>query len=126
MASGINSTFRQVGIATGIALLGTLFSSRVHDQVTSHLDKLPGAGGHSDAIASALKSGDVGSALQQLPPQLRGPVAAVAKGAFTNGLNLILLVAAIIALVAGISSLLLIRRKDFLSREDAQPAAAGH
>ena len=30
MASGINSTFRQVGIATGIALLGTLFSNKVH------------------------------------------------------------------------------------------------
>ena len=29
MASGINSTFRQVGIATGIALLGTLFSNTV-------------------------------------------------------------------------------------------------
>ena len=28
MASGINSTFRQVGIATGIALLGTLFSNK--------------------------------------------------------------------------------------------------
>ena len=27
MASGINSTFRQVGIVTGIALLGTLFSN---------------------------------------------------------------------------------------------------
>src|SRR5690242_12329711 len=29
MASGINSTFRQVGIATGIALLATLLSSPV-------------------------------------------------------------------------------------------------
>jgi predicted MFS family arabinose efflux permease len=29
MASGINSTFRQVGIAAGIALLGTLFSNGV-------------------------------------------------------------------------------------------------
>ena len=29
MASGINSTFRQVGIATGITLLGTLFSNNV-------------------------------------------------------------------------------------------------
>ena len=33
MASGINSTFRQVGIATGIALLGTLFSSQVKNVV---------------------------------------------------------------------------------------------
>ena len=33
MASGINSTFRQVGIATGIALLGSLFSNKVRDEV---------------------------------------------------------------------------------------------
>ena len=127
MASGINSTFRQVGIATGIALLGTVFSSRTHDQVTSHLDKLPGAAGHSESIASALKSGDVGSAILQLPPQLRGEVATIAKGAFTNGLNLILLIASIIAIVCGISSLLLIRRKDFQQNRDAaQPQGAGH
>jgi hypothetical protein len=29
MASGINNTFRQLGIATGIAALGALFASRV-------------------------------------------------------------------------------------------------
>ena len=33
MASGINSTFRQVGIATGIALLGTLFTNRLTSAV---------------------------------------------------------------------------------------------
>ena len=32
MASGINSTFRQVGIATGIALLGALFSNEVQER----------------------------------------------------------------------------------------------
>ena len=32
MASGINNTFRQVGIATGIAALGAIFASRVGDQ----------------------------------------------------------------------------------------------
>jgi hypothetical protein len=35
MASGINSTFRQVGTATGIALLGTLFSSDVSDRTAA-------------------------------------------------------------------------------------------
>jgi MFS family permease len=35
MASGINSTFRQVGVATGIAVFGTLLASRVgHRPVT--------------------------------------------------------------------------------------------
>ena len=33
MASGINSTFRQVGIATGIAVLGTIFAHQVADGV---------------------------------------------------------------------------------------------
>jgi MFS family permease len=31
MASGVNSTFRQVGIATGIAVLGAIFSHNVGD-----------------------------------------------------------------------------------------------
>ena len=42
MASGINSTFRQVGIATGIALLGTLFSSKVKDEVLARVTAVPG------------------------------------------------------------------------------------
>src|SRR5208337_3468171 len=42
MASGINSTFRQVGIATGIALLGALFSNKVRDDVLSLTAAVPG------------------------------------------------------------------------------------
>ncbi len=37
MASGINSTFRQVGIATGIAGLGAIFQHRVTQHTTSSL-----------------------------------------------------------------------------------------
>src|SRR5205085_10631040 len=37
MASGINSTLRQVGIATGVAALGTILASQVHSSVISHL-----------------------------------------------------------------------------------------
>jgi hypothetical protein len=127
MASGINSTFRQVGIATGIALLGTLFSSRVHDQITSRLAQLPGAGGHSDEVATALKAGQAKQVIEHLPAQLQAPVGVAARGAFTNGLDLILLVASIIAIVCGISALLLIRRKDFQQyRDAAQAQPAGH
>ena len=35
MASGINSTFRQVGIATGIAGLGAVFQHRVTEHTTA-------------------------------------------------------------------------------------------
>ena len=35
MASGINTTFRQVGTATGVAALGTILASRVHSDVAA-------------------------------------------------------------------------------------------
>jgi predicted MFS family arabinose efflux permease len=114
MASGINATFRQVGIATGIALLGTLFANHTREQLTGHLRVLPGIGTHAGAVADAVKSGDLGHVLTALPPQLRGPVAHAASAAFTSGLNLILLVAAIIAFVCGVVAMLSIRSKDFI------------
>ena len=41
MASGINSTFRQVGIATGIAGFGSLFSHTVRTKIVSLLSGAP-------------------------------------------------------------------------------------
>jgi EmrB/QacA subfamily drug resistance transporter len=116
MASGINSTFRQVGIATGIALLGSLFASRVHSAAAERLAAIPGLGQRAAQIASSLTNGQLSGALASLPPAQRGPVAVAARSAFTTGLNRILLVAAIIALVSGVLSLLLIRTRDFVQQ----------
>ena len=54
MASDINSTFRQVGIATGIALLGTLFSKRLTSEVTSQVGQVPALAGNGSRIAEAV------------------------------------------------------------------------
>jgi len=118
MASGINSTFRQVGIATGIALLGTLFAKRTATSVASGLAHTPLAG-KSAALSNALKSGEATSYFKQLPPK-QVPIAAhVARASFTAGLNEILLVAAIVALVSGVLTFGLIRTKDFIRHEPA-------
>ena len=58
MASGINSTFRQVGIATGIALLGTLFSNKVSSDVISGSQRVPALAGKGQQLATAVQSGD--------------------------------------------------------------------
>jgi EmrB/QacA subfamily drug resistance transporter len=113
MASGINSTFRQVGIATGIALLGTLFSSQVKNVVQARVAALPGLSHEGPQIALAVQSGKVGTLIHALPAQARQTVATITRTAFTTGLNEILLVAAIIAFVAGVVSLAAIRSKDF-------------
>ena len=110
MASGINSTFRQVGIATGIALLGTLFSSQLRDYIAAHASALAGRG---PQIAVAIQSGGIGSVLRQLPPAARPAVELIARAAFASGLNSILLIAGIIALAGGIVGLTAIRGRDF-------------
>jgi EmrB/QacA subfamily drug resistance transporter len=114
MASGINSTFRQVGIATGIALLGSLFASKVTDEVIARAAAVPGLSSRGAEIAAVVKSGQVQRLLAALPVPARQAAGAVTKAAFTAGLNQILLVAAVIALASGVISLVAIRTRDFV------------
>ena len=121
MASGINSTFRQVGIATGIALLGALFSNMVRSEVLTHVAAVPGLSGRGPQIATAVQSGEIGRVIGQLPAHARQAVALITRAAFTTGLNHILLVAAIIALVSGVVALAAIRSKDFVQQGPGSP-----
>jgi EmrB/QacA subfamily drug resistance transporter len=113
MASGINSTFRQVGTATGIALLGTLFSSDVKDEVLTRTAAVPGLSARGPEIAGAVQSGQIGNVLARLPAPARQVAGTITRAAFTTGLDRILLVAAIIAFAAGVVSLAAIRSRDF-------------
>jgi EmrB/QacA subfamily drug resistance transporter len=113
MASGINSTFRQVGIATGIALLGSLFASRVKESVIANVASIRGLSGHGEQLASAIQSGQAGQAISKLPPAARGPAEIVTKAAFTTALDRILLVGAVLALAAAVICFATIRSKDF-------------
>jgi EmrB/QacA subfamily drug resistance transporter len=113
MASGINSTFRQVGIATGIALLGTLFSNNVTAEVVKRVGAVPGLSRQGPQIAAAVQSGEIGKVIGKLPEHARQAVGTITRAAFTTGLNRILLVAAIIAVGSGVVSLAAIRSKDF-------------
>src|SRR5947209_8775570 len=113
MASGINSTFRQVGIATGIALLGTLFSSSLTSAVADRTAGTPLAA-QSTAISTALRNGGAARLFATAPPQQRGVLAEVVRGSFTTALDEILLVAAIISFAAGVLAFVLIRSKAFV------------
>ena len=124
MASGISSTFRQVGIATGIALLGTLFSNKVHDDVMARVQSDPRLSSHADQIAGAVQSGNIQGAIAQVPASSRGAVSEILTAAFTDGLNHILLVAAVIAFAAAVISFLTIRSKDLVHQGGDASAAA--
>ena len=114
-ASGINSTFRQVGTAVGIAGLGALLQSKISDKLDAALANAPLPRGASGQIAEAVSSGGASAAAQAVPPQARELVADAAHRAFIDGLNEILVVAAVLAFVGGVLALLLVRGRDFVA-----------
>ena len=119
MGSGINSTFRQVGIATGIAALGSIFTSTVRSHVSSGLAAAHQGGAH--AIATAISNGQTRQAIARVAPGARAAVGHVARSSFIAGLNEIFLVGAIVALFGAVAALVLIRSRDFVSQQEEQP-----
>jgi EmrB/QacA subfamily drug resistance transporter len=118
MASGINSTFRQVGLATSIAALGSIFSTSLRNQLTQALASTPLAS-HTDQIISAVRSGQTDAVPSNTPPALAAQLESAIRASFTGALNDLLLVTGILALVGGVLSALLIRNKDFTPRPGA-------
>ena len=135
MASGINSTFRQIGIATGIAGLGSLFSHTVRTHVVSLLAGTPVPHAAAQRLASGIAQGSgAGGGLASLPPRARPAALHAVHTAFVTGLNEIFLIGAILSLVAAVLTLVLIRSRDFESsaartgagpQQSQQPHAAG-
>jgi EmrB/QacA subfamily drug resistance transporter len=121
MASGINSTFRQIGIATGVAALGSILASQVSSSVVTKLAHSPLASG-SHALASSISNGSILQAMHGVPPHFRELAGAAAKSSFVDGLNTIILIGAIVAFAAAVLTLLLIRQRDFVDVHHAQPA----
>jgi hypothetical protein len=128
MASGINSTFRQVGIATGVAALGSIFASDLTSRLSSGLASIPalGALGHqAGQVSLQIRSGNVGGLLASLPPTSREAMAALARSSFVHSLDRILLIGGVVALVGGVVSLACIRSKDFAEGSQAHARAEG-
>src|SRR6185369_15850318 len=108
MGSGINSTFRQVGIATGVAGLGAVFQSNVNSKLGEMLPNAPK--GLGEIVAA---SGSRGVAALHLPPALNAKAVHAADIAFVSGFNSIILIAAILSFVGAIAGFALVRSASF-------------
>jgi EmrB/QacA subfamily drug resistance transporter len=118
MASGVNSTFRQIGIAAGIAMLGTVFSAALqHSLASSPVAAL------APRIETMVRQGQAGQLIGSLPTARRAEVGTAIRAAFATGLNDLLYVTAGLALAGAVCALLLIRGRDFVAR--GEPQATG-
>ncbi len=102
MGSGINTTFRQIGISVGIAAYGAIFQSLLER-------KLPG-GPSGDVLASGR-------------PDLLGPGReATFLAGYTSALDTLFVIGASVALLGALAAFTLVRQSDFVAH--AAPGAA--
>jgi predicted MFS family arabinose efflux permease len=122
MASGVNSTFRQVGIATGIAALGSIFTSAIGAHLSGALP--PSLAGRAGSMTNAVREGSVGQLIASVPAADRAAVGLALRSSFAAALNELLYVTAVVAIVGAVCAVVLIRAKDFHRPDDGQGAAA--
>ena len=110
MASGINDTFRQVGIAVGIAAWGAIFVGRGADKVSEVAAGTPAAaGGRPRQLVEAASSGNLDQVLSSVPPQAQDLVTNAARQGFLAGMNQVLVMGAVLAFAGAIAAFVLVR-----------------
>ncbi|MQA72748.1 MAG: DHA2 family efflux MFS transporter permease subunit [Solirubrobacterales bacterium] len=123
MAAGVNDTFRQVGVAVGIAAWGAIFLGRGADRVSELAAGTPAAAGEQPRrLVEAVSSGNLDPALASLPPAARDTVANAAGEGFLTGLNEVLTIGGGMALLGAILALWLVRERE-IEREPLEAVA---
>src|SRR5882672_10129492 len=103
MAAGLTNTLRQVGTATGVAVLGALYASRVTTATRHALAGLPAPPGAVHRLAAAVASGAGTRVAAAAPPAARAAVTHAARAGTASGLNDVLLAAAAFAVLGAIA-----------------------
>jgi Major Facilitator Superfamily len=122
MASGVNTTFRQVGIAVSIAAFASIFTASMQRSLEHRLASVPALAGRGAGLVTQIRQGDPAQALQAVPPAMRAQVAAAIRSGFAGAMNDLFLVSGGIALAGGACALALIRRKDFVGHQPTRNA----
>jgi hypothetical protein len=102
MAAGLVNTLRQVGTATGVAVLGALYASRVTTATLHALAGLPAPPDAVHRLASAVGSGAGTRVAAVVPPAARAAVTHAARAGTASGLNDVLLAAAAFAALGAV------------------------
>jgi EmrB/QacA subfamily drug resistance transporter len=119
MASGSSSTFRQVGVSTGIAGLGAVFLSQIRPSTVNALQATPAgqlilSHGGSRLVAVISGSG-VREAAASIPSAAaRQTLISAYRVGFTATFDHLMGIAAVIAMVGAVGSLVLVRQRDFV------------
>jgi EmrB/QacA subfamily drug resistance transporter len=113
MAAGINDTFRQVGVAVGVALWGAIFVGQGADKVRELAAGTAAASGsHPRRLVEAASEGTLDHALAAFPPQAHQAIGHAAGEGFLSGLNDVLTLGALLSFAGAVLALWLVRERE--------------
>jgi EmrB/QacA subfamily drug resistance transporter len=126
MAAGINDTFRQVGVAVGIAAWGAIFLGAGASETERAAGGAVG-GEQARHLVEATSSGALPQAVAALPEGAQAAARGAAEQGFIHGLNEVLLIGALLSFAGAVLALWLVRERE-IEREDVtgpalEPAA---
>jgi EmrB/QacA subfamily drug resistance transporter len=123
MGSGVSETFQQVGVAVGIAALGTLFNRRVQDLFLES-DAATALAGQAEGVAELVATGGaLTTSAADLDPALAAQIVRDAGAAASGGLHLAMTIAAVAAGIASVVAFSSIRSRDlFTAPAEHEPA----
>jgi EmrB/QacA subfamily drug resistance transporter len=123
MAAGINDTFRQVGVAVGVAVWGAIFIGRGADKVRElAAGTSSAAGDHPRQLMEAMSSGGLHQVTATVPPGARQTAVSAAGEGFLAGFNDVLTLGALVAFAGALLSLWLVREGE-IEREPVSETA---
>jgi predicted MFS family arabinose efflux permease len=129
MASGANNTFRQVGIATGIAGLGAVFQSQIQQKTIAGLNatstgrSVLAHGGA--ALKGAITGGGVREASAAIPVvSARNALLHAYQVAFASTFDHLMVIGVVVAALGSIGAFALVRQRDFVPSYAAHPDGA--
>ncbi|GAB2484127.1 MFS transporter [Jatrophihabitans fulvus] len=104
MAAGAVNTARQLGLALGIAVLGSVFASRAAHVLAER------AVPQSDAVSRAVSGGQSGAVLAQAPSAARESLESAVRAAAVEGVQWSLLVSGVVGAIAALLTVWLVRQ----------------
>jgi EmrB/QacA subfamily drug resistance transporter len=122
MAAGINDTFRQVGVAVGVAVWGAIFVAQGAAKVSDLTAGTATAqGDHPRQLVEAASSGSLHQAVASLPAHAQPAVEHAARQGFLAGMNDVLTLGGLLCLAGAVVALWLVRERDIEREPESQP-----
>ena len=104
-AARTNTAARQLGTATGVAVLGSVFATRLTDEISSHISALGQLSGQGPQVAGLVLEGRTVQAINAAPAGMRPFLLSAVHTSVTGAMHEVLLIASAVALLSAVLAL---------------------